>query len=83
MSSVKFSPEALAIATNWAVLAFDFQVEPNVEGHLAEPGSYRLIVVLGAANVRPRQYTLEMEFPGEWYEDEARMLRDGFGMRLV
>lgn len=71
------------VQDNKAILAFDLQVEPNMLGHLAEPGTYRLDLVLGAANVSAKRYTLEIIFPGEWFDDEARMLRDGFRMRVV
>lgn len=66
-----------------SVLAFDLQVEPNMLGHLAEPGTYHLSLVMGAANAPVRRYTLEINFPGDWFDDEARMLREGFGMRIL
>ena len=71
------------VSADRAILAFDLQVEPNMKGHLAEPGTYRLSLTLAAANASPKKYALQIDFPGDWYDDEARMLRDGFGMRLV
>jgi len=71
------------VADDKAILAFDLQVEPNMLGHLAEPGTYRMDLVLGAANVSPKRYALEITFPGAWFDDESQMLRDGFGMRAV
>jgi hypothetical protein len=65
------------------VLAFDLQVEPNTKGHLVGSGIYRLKVVVGAANAKPKQYELEINFPGQWYDGETQMLTDGFGMRIV
>ncbi len=65
------------------ILAFDLQVEPNMKGHLAQPGLYHLTVVVAASNAAPREYTVEINVPGQWFDEEARMLRDGFGMRLV
>jgi hypothetical protein len=65
------------------ILAFDLQVEPNTKGHLVGSGVYRLKLVLGAANAKPKEYELEINFQGQWHDDEAQMLSDGFGMRLV
>lgn len=75
--------ELPGVPDNRAILAFDLQVEPNMQGHLIEPGVYRLRLALAAANALPKEYVLEINFTGDWYDDEARMLRDGFGMRLV
>lgn len=72
-----------AVTDAQAILAFDLQVEPNMRGHLVEPGTYRLSLVVGAANVAPRECTLEIEFPGTWIDEEADMLGKGFKMRLV
>jgi hypothetical protein len=53
------------------------------KGHLVGLGTYRLKLVLGAANARPKEYELEVSFQGRWHDDEAEMLRDGFGLRIV
>lgn len=65
------------------VLAFDLQVEPNMKGHLAGPGTYRMGIIVAAANARPKHFELEIEFPGDWYNDEADMLSRGFSLRPV
>jgi hypothetical protein len=65
------------------VLAFDLLVEPNNKGHLVGPGTYRIKLELAAANAKPKQCQLEISFRGQWYDDEAQMLRDGFGMKII
>jgi hypothetical protein len=54
-----------------------------MKGHLLGPGTYRLGLVIAAANAPRREYTLEITFLGDWHDEEAKMLQDGFGMHLV
>lgn len=75
--------ELPGVPSGTPLLAFDLQVEPNMKGHLAEPGIYHLDLVLAASNFSPQKYTLEISFPGHWIDDESRMLEVGFGMQLV
>lgn len=79
----KVNHELPGVPSGRCVLAFDLQVEPNMKGHLAEPGTYRLTVLLAAENSRPREYRLESVLAGEWYDSEEEMLRNGFGMRML
>lgn len=71
------------LAAHQVVLAFDLQVEPRTKGHLVGPGIYRLKLILAAANARLSEHEIEIDLPGQWHDDEAQMLRDGFRMRLV
>jgi hypothetical protein len=66
-----------------AVLALELEVQPNSLGYLLEPGNYRLSLKLVASNHPPRDYTLEVRFPGKWFDQQDKMFRDGFGLRLV
>jgi len=65
------------------VMAFDLQVEPNMKGHLIGPGTYRLKLVLGAANAKPKECEIELIIDDEWRDDESAMLSDGFGMKML
>jgi hypothetical protein len=47
------------------------------------PGTYKFDLELAASNHSVRDYTLEVDFKGTWFDDENQMFRDGFGMRLV
>jgi hypothetical protein len=66
-----------------AVLGLDLEVKPYSMGHLLEPGTYRFRVILAASNCPPRSYTLEIVFPGRWFEDEDQMFSIGFKMRVL
>lgn len=71
------------LPTETPLLAFRLQVIPNMKGHLVGPGLYHLDLVLGASNCKPKEYTLEIDYRGNWIEDEDEMLRNGLRMRLL
>jgi hypothetical protein len=64
-------------------LTFSVIVRPNHQGHIVGPGRYRLTVILAAENANPRTERIEIELHGQWYPDEARMLRDGIRAAVV
>jgi hypothetical protein len=66
-----------------AALALELEVQPNSLTYLLEPGTYRLSLKLVASNHSPRDYILEVEFPGKWFDEPEKMFRDGFGLGLV
>lgn len=72
-----------SVPSGKCVLAFDLQSEPKMKGHLAEPGTYHLTLLLAAENSRPREYVLELVLSGDWYDSEEEMFRNGFGMRVL
>ena len=71
------------IATDRTILSFDVNVPANNLGHLVPFGVYRLDLLISAANVQPIERTLEITLTGDWYSDEASMLSDGLGVRLL
>jgi hypothetical protein len=71
------------VGENDPVLALDLEASTNRKGHLLEAGVYRFGIKLAAANHPAHDYTLEVDFRGLWIDDEDKMLREGFGMRLV
>jgi hypothetical protein len=74
---------ALSLAPQQVSLAFNLIVRPNNYGHIVEPGTYRLDVRVAAENARPEPRVIEINVPGPWYQDEARMLRGGVGIRVL
>ena len=66
-----------------AVLALDLEVATLRKGNLLEEGIYRFGLKLAASNHPVRDYTLEVDFKGVWFDDEDKMLSEGFGMRLL
>ncbi|MCU0224287.1 MAG: hypothetical protein MUF27_09480 [Acidobacteria bacterium] len=62
------------------IMVLDLEVSPNTDSDLLAPGVYRLVLKVAAANSKPVTKTLELTLDGDWYEDEARMFRDGVGL---
>jgi hypothetical protein len=75
--------DLLGVPTGEAVLGLDLEVKSFSRGHLLERGTYRFHLVLAASNHPPRNYKLEVVFPGKWFDDQEKMFREGFGMRLL
>jgi hypothetical protein len=61
-----------------AILALDLEVRPATKAHLLCPGTYRFILVLAAANCKPRYYALNLVLFGSWSLDSKTMFRTGF-----
>ena len=71
------------LAAEQAILVLAMEVEAQSGSNLLEPGSYHFHLKLVASNQRPQDYTLAIEFPGKWYDDQDKMFSDGFGMRIL
>jgi hypothetical protein len=71
------------LAPTEAVLGLDVEVMGFVGRHLLKPDTYKFSLKLAASNHPPLDYTLEVVFPGKWFDDEERMFSEGFGMRLL
>ena len=65
------------------VLSFDTVVKPDTQSYLVPMGTYRLSIIITAANAKPIRKCLEVTLPGDWYDDEQVMLGKGIGIRLL
>ncbi|HET6203383.1 MAG TPA: hypothetical protein VFI25_11335 [Planctomycetota bacterium] len=66
------------------VFHLDVEFESNTLSHLLEPGTYRLDILLAAANTNhPTKKTIELTVNGGWSSDEARMFREHLGLREI
>jgi hypothetical protein len=66
-----------------AVLALDLEVKANTGGHLLEAGTYHINLILVAENYSPHHESLEIVFPGKWFDDSETMFKAGFKMRKL
>lgn len=83
-SKKEITQENLAdVAANETILGLDVAVKQFSSGHLLEPGTYRFALKLGASNCESQDYLLEVVVKGTWFDEEAKMFREGFGMRLL
>jgi hypothetical protein len=67
-------------------VTFTFEVvaKPNHQGHIVGPGTYRLKLLVVAANAASVQKVLEIRISGDWLKDEDLMLSDrGVTLRIV
>ena len=71
------------LAPGVPILVLQLEVKPYSGGHLLEPHIYRFHIKLVAANHKPIPYTLDVNFPGKWFDDKNQMFSDGFGMRIL
>ncbi len=65
------------------ILSLALEVKPTSKSHLINPGKYKLVLLIGAANAKPVSKTIEINLTGCWYDDESRMLREGIGIRMI
>ena len=73
----------LGVPSDKTIFSFDLQVLPYTYSHLIPPGKYQLALMVAAANTNPVEKRLEITLKGDWYNEEARMLRDGIGIRML
>jgi hypothetical protein len=59
----------------WFALETEFKAFAN--SHLLEPGRYRLLLQIAAANAKPVEQTVELELSGDWFDSETEMFSKG------
>jgi hypothetical protein len=47
-----------------------------------ESGLYRLHVLVAAANARPKPFVVEINFSGQWFTDESKMMGKEFSIMV-
>ena len=71
------------VSATEAVLGLDVEAIGALGRHLLKPGTYKFSLKLAASNHPPLDCTLEVFFPGKWFDDEEKMFSEGFGLRLL
>ena len=74
---------SLGVGRDATLLSLDLQVQPFTMSHLLPPGTYRLRLLIAAANAKPVERSFEIIVTGNWLDDEARMLSEGVALRIV
>ncbi len=59
-----------------ATFTFEVEAKPNHLGHVVGPGTYRLKLLVAAANGARVESTLEIRITGDWFKDEDSTLSD-------
>ena len=67
-----------------AIFSFDLEVRPYTYSHLIAPGTYRLVLLIGASNIRkPEKRTLEIGFSGQWVTNEDNMFKKAIKITVL
>jgi len=61
-------------------LGFQFIFLPFTRDYVVGPGKYRLLGQVAAKNTKPKDFTLELNHTGHWFEDEQAMSSKGLGI---
>jgi len=62
---------------------FDFVVQPNTGQGQIRPGVYRIHLAAVASNAKLVRRVIELNFSGQWHDDDAAMFQRGVVLRLV
>ena len=71
------------VEVDLAIFALQLEVRANSLAYLLEPGIYHLKLKLAASNQEPLDYTVQLDFPGTWFEDQDKMFNEGVGLKIV
>jgi hypothetical protein len=70
------------VAPEAGVMCLDVEVPTSSHGHLLEPGTYHFHLILGAKNIAPLPFAVQVMYSGTWSDDKDQMFRS-FGMRSL
>lgn len=73
----------LGISDNETIFCFDTEVRPNTLCYLVPPGTYRMVLIISAANTKPVKKTVEINHTGKWYDEESEMFSKGIEIRIL
>jgi len=73
----------LGVPAGQTIFSFDVETKSFTMSHLIPPGTYRLVLLVAAANAKPVRKTLEIVLTGDWYDEQPRMLGEGVGIRML
>jgi len=73
----------LGFRADQTIFSFDVERPSYTMSHLIPPGTYRVVLLVGAANASPIRRVVEIVLTGDWYDEEERMLGEGIGIRML
>jgi hypothetical protein len=72
---------SLPVQANETIFCFDVEFRSNRLYYLVTPGTYKFKITIGCENAKPATKTYIIDVTGKWWEDESRMLNEGFTIR--
>jgi len=75
------------LVTRDLLLSFDTfptpnKVSPERFPTIVGPGEYKLGIVVAAANFKPKNWSLDIKFTGEWFDKEKEMFQKGLRVEV-
>jgi hypothetical protein len=67
---------------NKTSLIIETQVKPFTGTSNLECGNYQILIRVAAENVEPKEYKIEINLTGVWFENELEMLSKGIGLNI-
>ena len=63
----------LQVNSSQTIFSFSFIGKPFTMGHLIEPGTYKVTVLIAAANAKPIEQSYEIILEGQWFDEPGEM----------
>lgn len=71
------------VSQDETILSFDTAFKPFAKNYLVCPGTYRLTLIVAAANSKPVKKVLGIRLTGDWYDEEQKMFGEGIGIKVL
>ena len=68
---------------NKTCLRIDTHLARHTKGHIISAGTYRLELLIGAANTKAINLNFEIKMTGDWYDDEVEMFEKGLCIKMT
>lgn len=74
---------ALPAEENESIFCFDVHFMSTILYYLVEPGEYEIHIKVGCENAKTISKRYMMKVSGKWFQDETRMLNEGFSIEEI
>lgn len=73
----------LPVGIRETIFCFDVNFRSNRLSYLVSPGTYKFTITIGCENAKSKSKKYMIEVTGKWFEDESRMLNEGFTIKEI
>jgi len=73
----------LPVNVKETIFCFDVNFRSNRLSYLVSPGTYKFTITIGCENAKSKSKNYMIEVTGKWFEDEPRMLNEGFTIKEI
>jgi hypothetical protein len=79
----RIRPTIPGVPPDATFMELDLEVQSLTNSHIIIPGTYRLEIVLAAANCLPINKPIELTITGKWFDSDAQMFADGVALKEI